>query len=380
MSEIGMRLTRDGKNILAKGLLGKEIHFTRGALGAGEFEYQVESVFELVALRDERMTIPIESIKRTGDGTVSIVCHQTNAEVYEGFPAREHGIFAQDPDSGEEKLYAYVNRGEEYSFIPSNLGAVTKDIRFSYVTVIQDAENVSATLDLSFAYTAAVDFDEHVKAVHPHPNVPNHLLDISETDKIWATDNDDHLHQISVNNLKKLLRDDTGTESSQDRNNIIGATSELGLDANVFIFEDFKGESTVDELKIKVTSSAENGNLIGVERIEGLRTGGTYTISDGVNQEVIRIASVRRNVSGIHAVVKNRLSHSYNFDATYLYRTTTGGSRQKTKSWRPDENFHGIEANIARNIELQTNIDRSDDFEITGDGFLTADGFFVIGG
>lgn len=379
MPQIGMRLTRAGSNLLAKGMLGKEIKFTRGALGSGEFDYETEAVFDLTEMRKYEMDIPIESIKKIGDGTVKIVCHKTNAEVYDGFPAREHAVFATDPDTGKEILYSYCNVGEEYSFIPSNNSPVTKDIKFSYVTIIRDAENVTAVLDLSFAYTSTTDFNDHINSKHPHPNTPNHFDDVTSTSRLWATDEDNHLHQISVNNLKEILRENTAeTETAvSDEGKIFRALNELGLNANLLIIEDFEGESVTDNYKIKVTSSAENGRLLGLESVDDLKTGAYYTISDGYNQEVVQIASIRYNISGYHAQLVNRLDNSYDWNATCLYRTTNAGADKKVLSWKA-AGFGGVEANIARVLPLETAIENAQDFEISGDGILDVDGTFTL--
>lgn len=386
MGQIGMRLTRAGSDLLAKGLLGKTIQFTRGALGSGEFDYENEKVFDLTEMRKWEMDIPIESIEKIGDGTCRIVCHSTNVEVYQGFPAREHAIFAIDPDTGEEILYSYCNTGEEYSFINSNMGPVSKDLKFSYVTIIRDAENVTAVLDLSFAYTSSTDFNAHINSKHPHPNTPNHLSDVTSTSRLWATDEDNHLHQISVNNLKNLLErvqndptDEDAVIDSFAELAAMSAKAELGLDANLLMVEDFEGgDDVTDNFKVRVTSSAENGSLLGLENITNLNTGAYYTISDGYNQEVVQIKSVRYNISGYHAVLFGRLNNAYDWNNTFLYRTTTAGADKKTLTWLPSEGFGGVSANIARTLELETKLDKADDFDISDDGALTIDGYFTL--
>ena len=377
MGQVGMRLTRAGSNLLAKGLLGAEIHFTRGAIGEGEFDYETETVYDLTEMRKWKMDIAIEAVEKIGDGTCRIVCHSTNVEVYEGFPAREHAIFALEPDTGEEILYSYCNTGEEYSFIPSNAGPVTKDIKYSYVTIIRDAENVTATLDLSFAYTSQDNFNEHIKSSHPHPNTPNHYSDVISTSKIWATDNDNHLHQISVNNLKTLLRDESTETALSNEERVYKAKAELGLDANILVIEDYEGgEEVTDNFKVKVTSSAENGALIGVASVEGIKTGGQYTISDGVNQEMVTIASVRNNISGYHCKLTARLDNGYDWKSTYLYRTSAGGADKKVLTYTPSAGFSGVEANIARIVTMPL---RAQEIEIEGDGLFTPDGYLTLG-
>ncbi|MBQ7705050.1 MAG: hypothetical protein IJT73_06470 [Selenomonadaceae bacterium] len=144
----------------------------------------------------------------------------------------------------------------------------------------------------------------------------------------------------------------------------------------MLIIEDFTGDSALDNFKIKVTSSAENGNLLGLESVDDLKTGAYYTISDGVNAEKVQIKSVRYNISGYHAKLARSLSNSYDWNATYLYRTTPALCDSKVLTWQPKAGFGGIEANIARTLELDMTV--AQDFNITGDGFLTKDGYFTL--
>lgn len=369
---IGMRLTRAGKLVLAKGLIGKEIHFTKVALGDGAFDYDVESVFDLEGLRNWRMDLPLTAKEIRGDGTVYVEAFLSNAEVAEGFACREHGLFALDPDSGDEILYAYRNAGNDYDFIPANTGPAHKNIYLEYIAEIQDAENVTATLDLSVAYINKETFESHVNSAHPHLNTPNHYDDVTETEKLWATDNDNHLHQISLANLKEQLADEIAAPVESAQNIIDKAKAELGLDANLMLIENLDAPEDIDTLKIKVTSSAENGSLLGVESIDQLKTGYQYIISDGINQEVIQISSVIFNISGHHARLKSRLSFAYDINQTYLYRTAYSGAFQRYLNWNPDLFFSGVEANISRTINLDTS-----DFDIEGDGIFI-DGYFSL--
>ena len=55
MSSPGLRLTKGGKEILAKGLTGKVIEFTRVAYGSGEFDYDTEKVYDLEEMREWKM-------------------------------------------------------------------------------------------------------------------------------------------------------------------------------------------------------------------------------------------------------------------------------------------------------------------------------------
>ena len=159
MSNPGMRLTRAGRNILANGLLGEEIHFTKVAFGDGDFDYDTENVMDLTDLKSWKMDLPIVDKQINGDGAAIIVALCSNAELEKGFRAKEIGVFATDQETGEPILYAYRNAGDEYNFIPAKSGVVTKNMRYAYMIEIGDAENVTFDINFSFVYVGKDEFD-----------------------------------------------------------------------------------------------------------------------------------------------------------------------------------------------------------------------------
>lgn len=371
MSVPAMRLTRAGKMVLARGLAGAEIKFTRVGLGSGEFDYDAETVFDLTELRHWEQDLPLTAVEVKGDGLVYIEAFLSNAEVLHGYACREHGLYAIDQETGAEILYSYKNVGEEYDYIPSATGSAHKNLKVSYESEISDAENVTAVLDMSVAYVTAEDFTEHVNSAHPHLNTPNHYLDVTAADCIWATDHDNHLHKIRVEDLKLQLKDEP-TETVSEFERVQVAKAELGLDANVLLVEDFSDESTLDNFSVKVTSSAENGRLLGVESVAGLQTGAEHVISDGVNAEVVKISSCIYNISGHHVRLEQPLANGYDWDTTALYRTCFSGAEKKALSWST-AGFSGVEANIVRTVDLDYTA-----AEITGDGFINMAGEFTL--
>ena len=94
MSNPGMMLTANGRSILAKGLTGKVIHFTKVSYGAGDFDYETESVSNLTELRDHRLDVPIVGKIIEGNGIVNIKAQLNNFDLLEGFAAKEVGVFA----------------------------------------------------------------------------------------------------------------------------------------------------------------------------------------------------------------------------------------------------------------------------------------------
>ena len=390
MANPDMLLTKAGLNVLAQGLTGARILFTRVAIGDGNFDYETESVLDLTEMRNWRKDLPITKCEVVGNGMVNLVAYETNSDVPEGFWEREHAIFAQDPVTGEEILYSYRNFGSECSFIPSNTGSVLKDILVGFETVIQNAEKVEAVLDLNFAYVSQIDFDEHVKAEHPHPNTPNHYLNVSDTNKIWAADEDNHLHQITAGNARQVLLGDAADlfpsmgkiiSDSQEKINELDvftqAKNELGLDANLMIVEDFKPATEIDYFKVKVLSCARGGRLIGVASDEGILKGARYWISDSVNEETVTVKAVAYSTDYYRVTLEEPLTYAYNLDAVYMYRTTyfeTGTTDKKFLKWTPLKSFLGIEANIGRELKLELSREA---IKIEGEGTVL-DGYFTL--
>ena len=176
MSNPGMRLTADGMNVLAKGLCGQEIRFTKGQLGDGDFNYDSETVVTMSSLKSPKLDMPIVGKELHGDGVALIKTQLCNANLTTGFAAKEIGIFALDPDTQTEILYAYRNCGDEYSFIPGNQGVVQINVTKAYMVEIRDADNVTFNIDWSFAYVSQAQFENlfaHFIPIYEDYMIPN---------------------------------------------------------------------------------------------------------------------------------------------------------------------------------------------------------------
>ena len=285
MSNPGMRLTNAGKKILAQGLLGDEIHFTKIAFGDADFDYVTENLRELTELKSWKLDLPLIDKKLNGDGTVTIIGLCTNFTLDKGFRAKEIGVFAIDQETKTETLYAYRNAGDEYSFIPAKMGVVTKSVRYAYQVEIDDAENVTFDINFSFAYVSQEEFQAHVNGENSHPEI------------------------------FKLAR---------ENRQIIQAQAEIPFEANLLVFEDFKPSTRIDDFKVKVTNCVAGANLITVAAIEKFKIGDYYWLSDGGNFERVKITSVLKIASGLHVKAETNLANSYDLSKTYLYRSTFG--------------------------------------------------------
>lgn len=391
-------LTSDGKEILRKGLLGKEIRFSKVAFGAGDFDYETEKVADLTELRDWRMDLPIVD-KVLDGGMVQIIAELKNFELEVGFPAKEIGIYAIDPDNGKEKLYAYRNCGDEYNFIPGGSGIVKKNARFGYWIEIDDAPNVTFNIDYSFAHVTKLEFEEHLNSENPHPNTPTLSNEVDTTETFWATDFDKNLHPISVENTKKVLLAEIEKNVSREtkfRKNLqefIEAKIISGvLEPNILITENFSAPTSLDTTKIKITSCAAGGNFLSAKRIQGLKIGAEYFLTDGTNCEQVKISnivisnsSVMINNSTYVVTLENNLANNYNLSQTFLVRSNVSRETNSAKfttpkqvrKWKSRETFKGYPSNVSRETILDLKCDNSAAFKIDGDGILS-NSFFAL--
>ena len=400
LGTVGMLCTRQGLNVLSAGLAGERIVFTKLAIGDGILEVASDNeyrnaVLNLTEMKNWRMDLPIVENVNQGNGLMLLHAIKTNAEVAESFFAREQAVFAIDQSTGKEILYAYRNSGDNSSFLPSNTGPVAKTIDLGIVTVIQNAQNVEAILDQSFAYVSLADFKSHVDSEHPHLNTPNYYGKVTATNAFWVTNQDNHLYQMSVENARQAILGDAAelipslgktikdNQSKIDELKIISdAKNELGLNANMMIVEDFNPVTEIDMFKVKVLSCAQNGKIIGVQTDEGIITGQFYWISDGYNQELVQVTGSVYSTDYFHVELAERLTYAYNTNTVYLYRTTAFKNvatvDKKSVSWTPSTSFKGISANIERVKILDTSKKNRAALQIDGEGFVTKDGYFTL--
>ena len=147
--------TTRGKQIELQGIEGQQIIFTKIKIGDGRITTQSPS--QLTDLINVIAEAPITSLKRY-DAYAAIRSVFQNIDVPEAFWWREVGLFATDPATGEEVLYAYQNAYDTAEYItPSSL--VTKKI--NWTIYIDDGENLGADIHKKMVFCSVEDLDEH---------------------------------------------------------------------------------------------------------------------------------------------------------------------------------------------------------------------------
>ncbi|MCF4980754.1 hypothetical protein GIW56_22875 [Pseudomonas gessardii] len=160
-----LKMTAAGRVLQAKAQTGQLLKFTRVGLGDGTL---VGSLDALGALVSEKQSLSIRKQVAPGDGTSILNVIATNQGVTQGFYMREVGAYAEDPDTGEEILYSYTNAGAECDFLPAAGGAVVWEGLFDLITIVGNAENVTAVINDFITIALKSEVDELRPYVLPH--------------------------------------------------------------------------------------------------------------------------------------------------------------------------------------------------------------------
>lgn len=138
-----MRLTAAGYRLRAAAEIGQKLEITRVGLGAGAAP---DDIADLAALVDERQSAEIEGFQARPDGTGVIRFYLSNESLVTGYPLREIGVYALDPDSGAEVLIDYTNAGDNYDTIPAGGSSTVVEQTIDLVTAISPTDNITAHL------------------------------------------------------------------------------------------------------------------------------------------------------------------------------------------------------------------------------------------
>ena len=152
----GFILTEKGRELLAKGLAGETITFTKMAIGDGT---SLTSERERTALVNQITTLPILNINAKGNGTCEISALLTNKSVTTGFYIKELGIFAHG-NNNVEILYAY-NISTSPDFVPPFSANNVVEIEYVDTIIVDQVANITAVIDPSITYITKKYADEN---------------------------------------------------------------------------------------------------------------------------------------------------------------------------------------------------------------------------
>lgn len=159
-----LMLTTSGMILYAKAQQGKLLHLSRVGVGDGLLSGG-DSMVNRSRLKSERASYLIDNIYiNTSSSSAEILTTMRNDELEEGFYFRELGVFAVDPDSGEEQLYLYDNAGQDGEYIPAASENIKVIERLKMLVRLENTPNVTFTASGNPLYLTVDDIDDNAQS------------------------------------------------------------------------------------------------------------------------------------------------------------------------------------------------------------------------
>lgn len=153
-------ITTQGAILAAKTLQSKTLEFSRFKIGSGSLqEGSVAEIKALTDLVDEEMEFAITKISRESATQVTVRGLFRNTDAENGFWLRELGLYAIDPDTEDEVLFAYINYDSEAEYINNSISE-KKEHYYDMIITVDNANNVTITVDPSTVYVTEEDLLE----------------------------------------------------------------------------------------------------------------------------------------------------------------------------------------------------------------------------
>lgn len=160
-----LMLTTSGMILYAKAQQGKRLHLSRVAVGDGLLAGG-DSMVNRSGLKSERASFLIDYVHiAASNSAAEILTTMRNDDLEDGFYFRELGIFAVDPDSGEELLYLYDNAGQDGEYIPSASENIKVIERLKMIVRLENTPDVTFTASGNPLYLTVDDIDDNAQSL-----------------------------------------------------------------------------------------------------------------------------------------------------------------------------------------------------------------------
>ncbi|MBQ4431047.1 MAG: hypothetical protein II877_06050 [Synergistaceae bacterium] len=382
-----MILTDKGRDLLAKALTGKQLSFSRVIVGTGDLGTRRPQ--ELTDLVSRKLALTITALRTSLVGTAEITAEVSNQSITSGFFMKETGIFAFDPDTHAEVLYAYVNKGNEAEYIAGFDGTNPISYVFHFVTVIDMAQNVTAVITEDKSYITPTILDQRIESLFAPSSSPQGFW-------TYAPNDTRRFRPLTVPETRKAIIGLTDINSLIERvKSLEDAVNQLTLALNVqeifpqadrFMAEDFLVPDTVDTFTAQVTSIVAGDDSVDCEPIDGLLPGSLYTVTDGLMHEDVKVESVNLENGVMRVIMEDRIRNTYSLNNCRLLRTTAdvqdgtayGTASRRNAVWIPGTEWKGLAASSSFNVSLDTSISRQDCYTFTGAAAINSDGAVTL--
>lgn len=346
----GMTLTNTGRDMLASALAGSTLTFTRAYVGNGDLGSR--NPLTMTALVSPKKELPIQAMRTSSTGTAEVVLQMSNSGMSSGFFVKEYGLFAK-LGNGTEKLYAYCNKGNEAPYLEGYDGTNPIDYTLSIVTVIDQAQNVTAIISSTNNYVTLTALNAKLEALFA-PSTTNlkGLWTYAPNDerRLRPLPMDEARVQImGINDINNLVYRIERLEDAINRVSLELNLQGIFPGASHYMAEDFVDPDTVDRYTAKVTSIVAGDDSIDCLPVDGMLPGSWYVISDGLKSERVQVESISLENDIQRVILKDTVKNTYKLKTCKLYRSSAnvtpggalGSGTPKVIEWLPSITFKG---------------------------------------
>lgn len=290
------KFTDAGKAVQTKVEAGSTLTFTKLVLGDG-YADSVDDYKEKTALVEPKITCSIESVTVQDNKFARIKAVFTNVELTEAVAIREAGLYAKDPDTGEDTLFA-VAIDEAADTIPAKGTAAVITKEFNFYIMVGDAENVTATIDPSVLVTKET-FAAHTESLTAHASLFGSIFRQPST--AYAVG--DVVYVKGAGAKYRLACVTAGTTSADELAIPSGAKAGDSITDGTAIWK-------VEEIEGMITAIESDGGLV------------TLTHVDGTTEQLQIVAN---NAGAHNAVYRGKDLTSY-FDSGEMSKAIAAGT------------------------------------------------------
>lgn len=151
-------LTAEGKKLAAKTLQSKTLKFLNFKVGNGEID-NIESIEGLTDLVNPLLSFNITKNLVENDTQVAVKGLFSNINITEDFYLKELGLYAKDPDTSNNILFAYVNFGDKAEFI-ANSSTERKEIYYDLIISVGNSNYVEININSETIYVTEKDLED----------------------------------------------------------------------------------------------------------------------------------------------------------------------------------------------------------------------------
>jgi hypothetical protein len=328
-----------------------------------------------------------------GQAVVRVVVK--NEGLITGFFAREIGLFAEDPDDGEI-LYGYTNNENRSDYIPADGGPDVYRHVIRLVTVIDQAQNVTAIINGDPIGVTEEDLDYRIAQIEQR--IAN-LFKPSATPitDFWTRTagdgnilrpvsmEDTRLALLGITDLAGLNRRLERAEDNIGEIILVLDAQSIYPEYSHYLLENFNPPDQIDNYSCNVLSVVAGDDSLDCSPVAGMIPGSSYTITDGINYELVQVKSVSIENGIQRVILYEPIEKTYRLEHCHLYRTSAtivdgkvyGPTTSRTYAWSTPNAWQGQNADAQFDIPLSVAV--GGNHQISGDIEITAEGLVTLG-